>query len=104
MNKRDKITSEREFHNDVFSGRINNRSFTSKFYRMNKNADNFYEKVLHFNFTGKSILEFGCGTGSNFQKVSGTAREYCGVEFLTKQLKLLKEGMVICLLLIIVKI
>ena len=90
MNQQDKINSEKNYHNQVFSGKIDNRSFTSKFYRMNRSSSDYYNKVLQSEIVGKSVLEFGCGVGANFPIVSEKAKEYCGVDISDEAIKIAK--------------
>ena len=59
-----KIKSESEYHNEVFSGGSEKRVLSSKFYTVFSLSSKYYDGVLQSIVNpNSSVLEFGCGLG-----------------------------------------
>jgi len=68
-----RIEREKTFHNKVFQD--HSRDKVGKYYQTVNKARDFYRKQLLINGKAKSILEYGCGPGSEaFRLAEGGAR------------------------------
>ncbi len=66
---------EREFHNHIFDS--GERHVTDKYYAVTKPSKGLYCKYLHDIPAGSSVLEYGCGPGS---EAFGLAAKGCSVK------------------------
>ncbi len=60
----DRITREKDFHDDRFGGDDNVRKGAAKYYSIMVTARKYYMEIASGYCKGKHLLEFGCGTGS----------------------------------------
>lgn len=58
----DRIEKEKKFHNDRFAE--DTRKHLDKYYSITFNTSKLYKDILYSNVSGKVILEYGCGEGS----------------------------------------
>jgi len=58
----DRLDREKEFHNEAFA--TNKRKRVKKYYKTTDRSKQFYRDKIHDNVTGKKVLEYGCGPGS----------------------------------------
>lgn len=58
----DRLDREKEFHNEAFA--TNKRKRVKKYYKTTDRSKQFYRDKIHENVTGKKVLEYGCGPGS----------------------------------------
>ncbi|WP_340104023.1 class I SAM-dependent methyltransferase [Rhodohalobacter sp. 8-1] len=59
MNRLDR---EKEFHNEAFA--TDKRKKVKKYYKTTDRSKKFYRDKIHENIAGLSVLEYGCGPGS----------------------------------------
>lgn len=59
MNRLDR---EKEFHNEAFA--TNKRKGVKKYYKTTDLSKRFYSDKIHEDVAGKTVLEYGCGPGS----------------------------------------
>ncbi|MEX0779656.1 MAG: class I SAM-dependent methyltransferase [Balneolales bacterium] len=57
-----RLKSEKDFHNEAFSG--DTRKSAKKYYQSANNSKSFYHSLISKGVEGKKILEYGCGPGS----------------------------------------
>jgi len=70
---------ERAFHNKSFAE--GTRVKTHKYYLVSKQDTEFYDNFLKTNAEGKSVLEYGCGTGSLINLLLGArAQKTTGID------------------------
>ena len=70
---------ERAFHNKSFAE--GTRVKTHKYYLVSKQDTEFYDNFLKTNAEGKSVLEYGCGTGSLINLLLGArAKKTTGID------------------------
>lgn len=62
MPDRDRLDREKEFHNEAFA--TGKRKSVKKYYKTTDRSKNFYRDKIHEDIAGKSVLEYGCGPGS----------------------------------------
>ncbi|REL38505.1 class I SAM-dependent methyltransferase [Rhodohalobacter sp. SW132] len=62
MPDRDRLDREKEFHNEAFA--TGKRKNVKKYYKTTDLSKSFYREKIHENVAGLSVLEYGCGPGS----------------------------------------
>jgi ubiquinone/menaquinone biosynthesis C-methylase UbiE len=62
MDNKERLQSEKEFHNEAFSQ--NTRAAAKKYYKSASISKEKYRELLFENVKGKRVLEYGCGPGS----------------------------------------
>lgn len=62
MKNKDRLDREKEFHNEAFA--TGKRKKVKKYYKTTDRSKNFYRDKIHEDVAGKSVLEYGCGPGS----------------------------------------
>ncbi len=76
-----KIKSETEYHDEVFSGGSEKRVLSSKFYTVFSLSSEYYERMLQSIVKpNSSVLEFGCGLGINCPKIEEIGANYFGID------------------------
>ena len=58
----ERLTREKEFHNEAFA--TNKRKRVKKYYKTTDRSKQFYKDKIHEDVAGKTVLEYGCGPGS----------------------------------------
>ena len=73
--------SESKYHNEVFSGGSGKRVLSSKFYTLFSLSSEYYEGMLQSIVNpNSSVLEFGCGLGTNCPKIEEIGAKYFGID------------------------
>ncbi len=62
MPEKDRLHREKEFHNEAFA--TGKRKSVKKYYKTTDRSKSFYREKIHENVAGLSVLEYGCGPGS----------------------------------------
>lgn len=62
MSTEERLTREKEFHNETFSK--NSRKAAKKYYKSASVSKEFYHSLISENVKNKKVLEYGCGPGS----------------------------------------
>lgn len=81
MDSANKIKSESEYHNEVFTGGSDKRVLSSKFYTVFSLSSSYYDDLLKSVVKpNSSVLEFGCGLGRNCPQIKEFGAEYHGID------------------------
>jgi len=62
MQEKERLNREKDFHNEAFA--TNKRNRVKKYYKTTDLSKSFYSNKIHENVAGQSVLEYGCGPGS----------------------------------------
>jgi ubiquinone/menaquinone biosynthesis C-methylase UbiE len=62
MQEKERLDREKEFHNEAFA--TNKRKRVKKYYKTTDRSKQFYKDKIHEDVAGKTVLEYGCGPGS----------------------------------------
>ncbi len=62
MQEKERLDREKEFHNETFA--TGKRSRVKKYYKTTDRSKRFYSRRIHEDVDGLSVLEYGCGPGS----------------------------------------
>ena len=63
-----RLKNEQSFHDNRFEGSDRARSSARKFYSINNHSADRYAQIIAAHCNGKTLLEYGCGTGSGSEK------------------------------------
>ena len=69
-----KAAREAEFHDQAFTSNVRGRA--GKFYAVAQSSKDFYHKNVEEDCAGKTILEYGCGTGSHAFALAELGRRF----------------------------
>lgn len=62
MNEQNRLDREKEFHDEAFA--TGKRKSVKKYYKTTDRSKSFYRDKIHEDVAGKTVLEYGCGHGS----------------------------------------
>jgi len=62
MNQTNRLDREKEFHNEAFA--TGKRKSVKKYYKTTDRSKSFYRDKIHETVEGLTVLEYGCGPGS----------------------------------------
>lgn len=78
MKDEPRLKSEKDFHNEAFSG--DTRKAVKKYYRSAGNSKFFYHELINKNVKGKRVLEYGCGPGSASFELAGNGASVTAID------------------------
>ena len=75
---RERLDREAAFHDNSFSSDL--RADADKFYAVTITSMNRYRQLIYQNVRGKSVLEYGCGTGSSAFDIARLGGRVTGID------------------------
>ncbi len=87
----ERLENEQNFHDERFGGSDNARSNARKYYSINNHSANRYARIIAEHCKGKTLLEYGCGTGSGSEKWLNFGAILTGIDISPAGIKKAKE-------------
>ena len=84
-----KAAREAEFHDQAFTSNVRERA--GKFYAVAQSSKDFYHKLVGEDCSGKNVLEYGCGTGSQAFTLAERGAQVWGIDISKEGTKLAIE-------------
>ncbi len=91
MDTESRLHKEQVFHDQRFSSGESNRSKAQKFYTVSKHAQDRYKEKISNVCKNKSLLDYGCGTGSSSISVAKMGAKVTGIDISSEGIKVAKE-------------